>query len=58
MMYDQNTRILTSGRLLARNTVFNLIGQGAPMVVAIFAIPLLIKGLGTDRFGCSPWLGW
>jgi O-antigen/teichoic acid export membrane protein len=51
MMYDQNTRILTSGRLLARNTVFNLIGQGAPMVVAIFAIPLLIKGLGTDRFG-------
>lgn len=26
-------------------------GYGAPLVVAIFAIPLLIEGLGTDRFG-------
>ncbi len=42
---------LTRGRLLARNTLFNLIGQGLPMVVALFAIPLLIRGLGTDRFG-------
>ena len=42
---------LTQGRLLARNTVWNLGGQVAPLVVAIFAIPPLIKGLGTDRFG-------
>lgn len=42
---------LTSGRLLARNTIFNLIGQGAPMIVAIFTIPILIKELGADRFG-------
>lgn len=42
---------LTSGRALARNTVWNLIGQGAPLLVAFFAIPLLIKGLGTPRFG-------
>ena len=42
---------LTSGRALARNTVWNLIGQGAPLLVALFAIPLLIKGLGTARFG-------
>src|SRR5690606_4446854 len=42
---------MTSGRLLARNTVLNLIGQGAPMAVALVAIPLLIQGLGTDRFG-------
>lgn len=42
---------LTSGRLLARNTIFNLIGQGAPIIVAIFTIPILIKELGTDRFG-------
>ncbi len=41
----------TRGRLLARNTIFNVAGQGLPLVVAIFAIPLLIKGLGTDRFG-------
>ena len=42
---------LTHGRLLARNTVWNLGGQVAPLVVAIFVIPLLIKELGTDRFG-------
>src|SRR5882724_868228 len=42
---------LTSGRLLARNTVWNLVGSGGPMVVAIFCIPVLIKELGTDRFG-------
>jgi len=42
---------LTSGHLLARNTIFNLIGAGVPILVAIFAIPLLIDGLGTARFG-------
>src|SRR6266403_1890350 len=42
---------LTSGRLLARNTIWNLIGNGAPMVVAVFCIPILIRGLGKERFG-------
>jgi O-antigen/teichoic acid export membrane protein len=42
---------LTSGKVLARNTVWNLLGQGAPMVMALFAIPVLVKGLGVDRFG-------
>src|SRR5882762_5456517 len=44
-------RHLTSGRLLARNTVWNLIGNGAPLIVAVFSIPILIHGLGKDRFG-------
>jgi O-antigen/teichoic acid export membrane protein len=42
---------LTSGPLLARNTLWNLVGNGAPIVVAVLCIPLLIKGLGVDRFG-------
>jgi O-antigen/teichoic acid export membrane protein len=42
---------LTSGRLLARNTIWNLVGSGAPMIVAVFSIPILIHGLGKDRFG-------
>lgn len=42
---------ITRGRLLTRNTALNLIGQGLPLLVAIFAIPLLIIGMGTDRFG-------
>jgi len=47
----KNTSSLTSGRTLTRNTIWNIIGQSAPLLVAFFAIPLLIKGLGTDRFG-------
>jgi len=42
---------LMHGRLLARNVIWNLIGNGAPILVAVFCIPLLIRGLGTDRFG-------
>jgi O-antigen/teichoic acid export membrane protein len=42
---------LTSGRLLARNTIWNLIGSVAPMGVAVFCIPVLIRGLGKERFG-------
>ncbi len=42
---------LTSGRRLARNTVWNLMGNAVPLAVAFCCIPLLIKGLGTDRFG-------
>jgi len=41
----------TGGRLLAANVLWNLAGQGIPVVVAVAAIPLLIHGLGTDRFG-------
>src|ERR1700688_1884482 len=42
---------LTSGRLLPRNTLWNLLGNGAPMIVAVVCIPILIRGLGKDRFG-------
>lgn len=42
---------LTSGSRLARNVIWNLIGTGAPLLVAIVAIPLLIEGLGLARFG-------
>src|SRR4051812_11606018 len=42
---------LTSGRVLARNATWSFVGQVAPMLVAVVAIPLLIGGLGRDRFG-------
>ncbi len=41
----------TSGLLLARNAIWNIVGQTAPMLVAVYAIPRLIRGLGTARFG-------
>jgi O-antigen/teichoic acid export membrane protein len=42
---------ITSGGLLARNVALNLLGQAAPLLVALLAIPYLIGTLGTDRFG-------
>lgn len=42
---------LLAGRLLGRNTGLNLVGQGLPLVVAVVAIPILIPGIGTERFG-------
>lgn len=37
--------------LLARNTLLNLIGQISPLIIGVFTIPLIVKGLGVDRFG-------
>jgi O-antigen/teichoic acid export membrane protein len=42
---------LTRGRLLARNTLWNLLGSGAPAVVALLAIPVLVRHIGVPRFG-------
>lgn len=42
---------LTGGGRLARNFFWNLLGTGAPLLVALVAIPELIDALGTSRFG-------
>ncbi len=42
---------LTGAHHLRRNVLWNLLGTGAPLLVAIVAIPILIEGLGVDRFG-------
>lgn len=34
-----------------RHIGWNLVGQGAPLLAALISIPLLIKGIGVDRFG-------
>ena len=38
-------------RQLLGNSAVNLVGQLLPMMAALVAIPLLVDGLGTDRFG-------
>lgn len=47
----------TGGTLLAQNAVLNLVGWTLPMVVALLTVPLLIRGLGTERFGVLT-VGW
>src|ERR1051325_10437721 len=48
---DTTPHQLTRGKLLARNTVYNLSGQFAPFVFAFFAVPTLLHAIGPDRFG-------
>lgn len=50
-MSDNPLQRLTSGRLLARNTLINLVGYSAPLLVAVVSVPILISQLGTARFG-------
>jgi O-antigen/teichoic acid export membrane protein len=42
---------LTGGRLLARNTILSLSGEAAPLVLGLVAVPILVRELGTDRYG-------
>src|SRR5689334_8008935 len=42
---------LTSGRLLARNTLWSVASLAAPLLVAVVAVPILIRSIGIDRFG-------
>ncbi|RUA01598.1 MAG: flippase, partial [Deltaproteobacteria bacterium] len=42
---------LVSKKKLARNVFLNLFGYGIPLFVAVFTIPVIIRALGTDRFG-------
>jgi O-antigen/teichoic acid export membrane protein len=42
---------LISGQLLAKNFFINLLGKGVPTLVALITIPLLIEGMGSERFG-------
>jgi O-antigen/teichoic acid export membrane protein len=40
-----------SGRLLARNTLLNLIGQATPLLVGVITLPFIVHGLGAERYG-------
>jgi len=47
----QITRNLVSGKILARNTILNFIGQVIPLLVGVITIPFIVRGLGIERFG-------
>ncbi|MGO9452546.1 MAG: flippase [Candidatus Binataceae bacterium] len=48
---DSNDAVVTSSGSLIRNVLWTLAGDGSPILVAVFAIPILIHRLGNDRFG-------
>jgi O-antigen/teichoic acid export membrane protein len=39
------------GASLSRNAAWNIVGLSLPVVVLLFAVPVLIENLGTERFG-------
>lgn len=41
---------MSFGRI-ARNALWNILGQILPIVVAVVAVPMLIRAIGLDRFG-------
>jgi O-antigen/teichoic acid export membrane protein len=47
-MDDQKQR---DRRLIAKNTIFNLVGQVLPMAIGVVTIPFIVRGLGTDQYG-------
>ena len=46
-----NDEVVTSSGSLIRNVIWNIVGDGSPILVAIFSIPILIHTLGNQRFG-------
>jgi O-antigen/teichoic acid export membrane protein len=50
---------LLSGRVLARSALWNFTGLAAPLFIGLIAIPLLIEGMGKERFGLLAiiWMG-
>src|ERR1700686_509306 len=38
-------------RLIAKNSIFNLVGQILPMLVGLLTIPYIVRGLGTEQYG-------
>ncbi len=46
-----NEKSFTPSTTLAKNTVINFLGMFLPLLVGVGAIPLAVKGLGTEGFG-------
>src|SRR3954471_24046401 len=42
---------LLRGRLLASNALWQLLSQVIPLAVGLLTIPVLLKGMGVERFG-------
>jgi len=55
----KTTSSLLSGRLLAGNVIWSMAASGLPLLVGLWAIPVLIDGLGKERFGLLAiiWMG-
>jgi O-antigen/teichoic acid export membrane protein len=51
MPYYDDVIIEYNGKVIAKNTIYNLSGNIVPILFALVFVPPLIKGLGAERFG-------
>ena len=51
MQFASETESIASSRPLVRNLAWNIVGESMPVLAAVFAIPILVRSLGADRFG-------
>jgi O-antigen/teichoic acid export membrane protein len=49
--FDCSAVSTSTGSRVIRNTLWNLVGLLAPLLAAVYAIPVLIREAGVDRFG-------
>ena len=49
-MNDYNSH-KPKGPLLVRNTILNSMGQILPLIIGVITIPVIINGMGNERFG-------
>ena len=51
VLYECDQAPPPSARLIARNALWNLAGYATPLIAAVVVIPILIRSLGTARYG-------
>lgn len=51
MKDSDNSTLSFSRKSIAKNTIYNLLGYGIPILFALVLIPPLVTGLGKERFG-------
>lgn len=44
-------RVAHGARAIGRHALLNLAGQAIPILAAVLTVPVLLRGLGTERFG-------
>ena len=51
-IYDEQIiKSLTKKKILLKSMIWNFLGKVLPLGIAVFTIPLIIKGLGSEKFG-------
>jgi O-antigen/teichoic acid export membrane protein len=50
-LLKEETRQNLSNRKLISNTFYNILGKGFPLLAGLISIPILIHGLGVERYG-------